>query len=182
MSLSVVVLKILPPKSEEGRTSPSPTVYQPVVAWGDDRAVHRIAAEVSPPPVVYAPIAQNTEQNVEQKAGQAEFAQLKQTLVVGTLLVALGLTAVVILVWGLRAGLSFGLGGAVGVLYLRLLAKSVEGSGGRGFPLGSARMIVFIGLMVVALKTEALAVLPAFFGFLTYKVFLLVYAIRLASK
>jgi ATP synthase protein I len=170
MSLSSVVLKILPPKSEEGRTSP----YRTVV----DRVADRVA-EVPPPPVVYVPMAQSAGSN---DAGQSEFAQLKQTLVVGTLLVALGLTVVVTLVWSLRAGLSFGLGGAVGALYLRLLAKSVEGNGGRGLPLGSARMAVFIGLMVVALKTEALAVLPAFFGFLTYKVFLLVYAIRLASK
>ncbi len=162
MSLSSVVLKILPPKSEEGRTSP-------YVVDG--------VAEVPPPPVMYVSMGQGT-----GDAGQAEFAQLKQTLIVGTLLVALGLTVAVTLVWGLRAGLSFGLGGAVGALYLRLLAKSIEGNGGRGLPLGSARMAVFIGLMVVSLKTQALAVLPAFFGFLTYKVFLLVYAIRLASK
>ncbi len=169
MSVSVVVLKILPPKSEEGRTSP----YRRVVDEG--------AATVPPPPVVYVPIAQK---GGTGDGGQAEFAQLKRTLVVGTLLVALGLTAAVSLVWGLHTGLSFGLGGAAGALYLRLLAKSVEGthSGGWRFPLGSARMVVFIGLMVVALKTEALAVLPAFFGFLTYKVFLLVYAIRLASQ
>ncbi|MFQ3679533.1 MAG: ATP synthase subunit I [Pseudanabaenaceae cyanobacterium] len=117
-------------------------------------------------------------------SGLSEFAQLKQTLVVGTLLFALGLTVVVTVVWSLRTGLSFGLGGAVGALYLRLLAKSVERtpSGGWQLPLGSARMVVFVGLMVVALKTEALAALPAFFGFLTYKAFLLVYAICLASK
>ncbi|NJK59524.1 MAG: ATP synthase subunit I [Oscillatoriales cyanobacterium SM2_1_8] len=103
---------------------------------------------------------------------------------VGTLIAAVVLTVLVALIWNLKAGLSFGLGGAVGALYLRLLAKSVEGTPGGGWslPLGSARMVVFIGLMVVALKTEALAVLPTFFGFLTYKAFLLAYAIRLASK
>ncbi len=171
MSLSIVVLKILPPKSEEGRTSPYRTVVEEI---GVDEVERRAAAV---PPVVYIP-------RQGGDAGQAEFAQLKQTLVVGTLLVALGLTVTVSLVWGLRTGLSFGVGGAAGALYLRLLAKSVESthSGGWRFPIGSARMVVFIGLMVIALKTKTLAALPAFLGFLTYKVFLLVYAIRWASK
>lgn len=88
----------------------------------------------------------------------------------------IGVTTAV--VYGCKAGLSYGIGACSGMVYFRMLARSIDriGSGGTGF--GSPRLAIFIGVMVVALRWEQLAVLPVFLGFVTYKGAILLYAIK----
>jgi len=115
----------------------------------------------------------------EQKAelaakSAAEYEALKQKL----LLLTLGFTAVItlgtFLAYGWKIALSYVIGGCVGVVYLRMLSRGVDRLGTQTKRLGLNRFGVFIILIVVASRWEHLSILPAFFGFLTYKIAVLV--------
>lgn len=82
------------------------------------------------------------------------------------------------LVYGINTALSYGLGACSGMVYFRMLARSVDRIGGGGGGLGFPRLAVFIAVMIVALRWEKLAVLPVFLGFVTYKGAILLYAIQ----
>jgi ATP synthase protein I len=127
------------------------------------------------------------EQHPEQDAPQAEsssamedYYALQQELFLTTLI----LTGIIFFsVWGfytLNTALSYLLGSCVGVLYLRMLARSVERmtpqSKRRGSP---TRFVLFAGLIIIALQWNQLEFIPAFLGFLTYKVAVVVYTLRI---
>jgi len=82
------------------------------------------------------------------------------------------------LIYGINVGISYGVGACCGIVYFRMLAKSIDRLGGEGRGFGSPRLAIFIGVMIVALRWEKLAVLPVFLGFVTYKGAILLYAIR----
>lgn len=101
-----------------------------------------------------------------------EYRQLQQDLLKLTLV----FTGVIFLaVWGtysLTIALNYIVGSITGIVYFRMLAKSV-GSIGREQPAASVspsgRLAIFIGVMVVSTQWQQLSVLPVFLGFLTYK-------------
>jgi ATP synthase protein I len=107
-----------------------------------------------------------------------EFYQLKQML----LLVTLALTGIIfICVWffySLNIALNYLLGACTGVVYLRMLARDVEGLSQQQKRLSKARFAVFIGLIIVATQWHQLQIVPIFLGFLTYKATLLVYMVQ----
>ena len=107
-----------------------------------------------------------------------EFYQLKQRL----LLVTLALTGIIfICVWvfySLNIALNYLLGACTGVVYLRMLARDVEGLSQQQTRLSKARFAVFIGLIIVATQWHQLQIVPIFLGFLTYKATLLVYMVQ----
>jgi ATP synthase protein I len=107
-----------------------------------------------------------------------EFYQLKQRL----LLVTLALTGIIfICVWvfySLNIALNYLLGACTGVVYLRMLARDVEGLSQQQKRLSKARFAVFIGLIIVATQWHQLQIVPIFLGFLTYKATLLVYMVQ----
>ena len=107
-----------------------------------------------------------------------EFYQLKQTL----LLVTLALTGIIFIsVWFIyssSAALNYLLGGCVGVVYLRMLAKDIERIGGSKRSFGSTRLALFVGLMIIAAERQQLQILPIFFGFMTYKVAIIIYVLQ----
>jgi ATP synthase protein I len=124
---------------------------------------------------------------IAQKAADsiAEYQQLKQRLLFSTLGIASLGFAIASLNYGLNIGLNYLLGACVGALYLRQLAKSVDsiGASGGGFQglgqLGSPRIALFVGLIIVATRWHQLSLLPVFLGFLTYKAAILIYAIQI---
>lgn len=102
-----------------------------------------------------------------------EYYQLQRDL----LKLTLAFTAVIFLaVWGtysLNTALNYAVGSVTGIVYFRMLAKSV-GSIGRAQQASSngpssGRLAIFIGVMIVATQWQQLSVLPVFLGFLTYK-------------
>jgi ATP synthase protein I len=72
------------------------------------------------------------------------------------------------------------IGACTGVVYLRLLAKNVEQLGRQRSQVGSARLALIVGLVVVASRLNQLEILPIFLGFLTYKAALMIYVLRTA--
>lgn len=109
-----------------------------------------------------------------------EYRQLKQTL----LLVTVALTGIIFIsVWlsySLNTALNYLLGAGFSVVYLRMLAKDVEGLGEGKLRPGSTRLALFIGLFVVATQWQQLAILPIFLGFMTYKAALMIYVLQTA--
>lgn len=111
-------------------------------------------------------------------SGMQEFYQLRQELLI-TSLVLMGL--IFFPVWffySLNTALNYLLGACTGVVYLRLLAKNVEQLGREKQKLGKTQLVVLIGVLVAATQWEQLHILPVFLGFLTFKAAILVYTFR----
>jgi ATP synthase protein I len=115
-----------------------------------------------------------------QTDSMAEYYQLRQNLLLLTLLLSLGISLCVWGYYGLNVALNYLLGAIGGVVFLGLLARNVERLGGQGSNVGKSHLAVFIGLMVIAIRLPHLQVLTVFLGFLTYKVTLLIYVLQAA--
>ena len=106
-----------------------------------------------------------------------DYFRLQQNL----LLTTLGFTAFIFVsVWiaySLHIALNYLIGACVGVVYLRMLAKSVAEIGRERSKLGSGRLAIFIGLMIFATQYQQLEIVPVFLGFLTYKAALISYTL-----
>jgi ATP synthase protein I len=63
-----------------------------------------------------------------------------------------------------------------------MLGRSVAELGKTRSRLGVTRLALFVGLMVLAAKVKSLQILPIFFGFMTYKVTLLIYLVQTLSR
>jgi ATP synthase protein I len=99
-----------------------------------------------------------------------DYNRLKKKLLVLTLASGLIIGLVVWCVYGQKIALSYFIGALFGAIYLRMLAKGVDRLGKQSKRLGYARFGVFVILIAIAAKSEQLQVLPAFFGFMTYKI------------
>jgi ATP synthase protein I len=98
-----------------------------------------------------------------------EYNRLKFKLLMLTLTSGLVIGLIVLCVYGWNIALSYFVGAVVGAIYLRMLSKGVDRLGKQSKRLGYARFGVFVILIAIAAKSEQLQVLPAFFGFMTYK-------------
>ncbi len=77
--------------------------------------------------------------------------------------------------YGLKVALNYLLGACTGVVYLKMLAQSVDELGKQRNRLGYSRLGVFIGVMILATRLDQLQILPIFLGFMTYKAAILVF-------
>ncbi len=106
-----------------------------------------------------------------------DYDRLQQNL----LLLTLAFTGVIFfMVWGtysLNIALNYLVGAITGIVYFRMLAKSVSGIGREKSSTSSGRLAIFIGVMVVSTKWQQLSVLPVFLGFLTYKAALITFVV-----
>ncbi len=121
---------------------------------------------------------ENLEDALPAKNSMEEFYALRQELLLTTLVVS---SIVFVSVWWfytLDVAISYLLGTTVGMVYIRMLARDVERLGPEG-KLGKNRLALFVILIVVAARWNQLQVLPAFLGFLTFKMAIIIYTVRI---
>jgi ATP synthase protein I len=109
--------------------------------------------------------------------GMEHYERLQRRLLVAT--AAAVALAVPLTGWlfGGSAALSLLLGGLGGLLYLRLLARSVSRLGGDRRSVGKLQLLVPVALVLAAARIPSLQILPALLGFLLYKPALIVQAL-----
>lgn len=131
--------------------------------------------QMVPPPESSADLAETA-----QPSGNAmdEFYALRRELLLTTLAFTTVVFAAVLAYYGLDVALSYLFGAAVGLYYLRMLAKSVEKlTSDKG--LGKSRIALVALLVVLAARWDQIQIMPAFLGFLTYKLALIYYTLRI---
>ena len=109
--------------------------------------------------------------------GMEHFARLQFRLIVATLLVSLAAVLFASFYFDLFVARSLLVGAVAGLLYLRLLARSVARLGGESRKVGRFQLLVPALLVVAAAKSPQLDFLPAFIGFLLYKPALILQAL-----
>ena len=105
------------------------------------------------------------------------FLRLQRRLLLATLLLTLVVSTITWPLFGASVARSLLLGGCCGLLYLRLLARSVARIGPESRSLGRFQIVVPALLVVAAARVPALHLLPALLGFLLYKPALLLQAV-----
>ena len=109
--------------------------------------------------------------------GMEDYARLQRRLMLATLVVSLFAALVTALRFDLHVARSLLVGAFAGLLYLRLLARSVARLGGGSRQVGRFQLVVPMLLIVASSRLPQLDLLPAFLGFLLYKPALLVQAV-----
>jgi ATP synthase protein I len=149
----------------------TPVVATPVMAEHDLLPELRTPAAAcsaeSTPTTVSAPGA-------ESDHGMDDYRRLQRRLIVATACATV--IAVPITAWffDTAAALSLMVGGVAGMLYLRLLARSMSRLGVDRKSVGKAQLLVPVVLVLAAARIPSLHMLPALLGFLLYKPALIV--------
>ncbi|BAZ05874.1 ATP synthase subunit I [Calothrix sp. NIES-3974] len=120
------------------------------------------------------------QKNTTTANSMQEFYQLYRQLLVITLALIGIIFISVWIFYSMNIALNYLLGACAGVLYLRMLAKDVEGLSEENQSLSKNRLALVAVLIIVASQWQQLKILPIFLGFLTYKATLLVYMLQIA--
>ncbi len=120
--------------------------------------------------------SQETPESEQPKSdSMKEYYKLKHTLLIVTLALA---GVIFVMIWGyysLTVALNYLLGACFSLVYLNMLAREVERVGTFKRRIGSTRLALFVGLMIVATRWQQLQIIPIFLGFMTYKAGILFY-------
>jgi len=106
-----------------------------------------------------------------------EYGRLQRRLLLATLAVSVLVSLGTWMIVGGATARSVLLGGCCGLLYLRLLARSVGRLGPDSRSLGRFQILVPALLVIGAARFPAIHLLPALLGFLLYKPALLLQAV-----
>ena len=106
-----------------------------------------------------------------------EYARLQQRLILATLTVSAAAVPITALVFDLHIAGSVLVGALAGVLYLRLLARSVSKLGNGSKKVGKLQLLVPVVLVLAGARLPQLELLPALLGFLLYKPALILQAV-----
>jgi ATP synthase protein I len=110
-------------------------------------------------------------------AAMGEYYRLQQNLLICTVAFSAIIFFCVWLTYSLPVALNYLIGACGGVVYLRMLARNVANIGRGQQRIGSGRLAIVIGLIVVASQWQQLEIMPVFLGFLTYKAALIAYTL-----
>ena len=124
----------------------------------------------------------DTSASPDSSPQQSEFHQTQERLFLATLGLSVVIAGGVALTYTPSIAANYLLGAIGGVVYLRMLGRSVARLGKGSDRLGVARLAVFVGLILLATQLDSLQVLPIFFGFLSYKLTLLLYLLQLLTR
>ena len=116
----------------------------------------------------------------EPDASIQEYYQLQGNLLKLTLILTGIIFISVWIFYSLNIALNYLLGACTGVVYLRMLARNVAQLGRQKKRLGSSRLAVLIGVLIVASQLHELQIIPIFLGFLTYKAAIISYMLQTA--
>jgi len=105
------------------------------------------------------------------------YARLQRRMILATLIVSALAVPITALVFDLHTAGSLLVGALAGVLYLRLLARSVAKLGNGSKKVGKLQLLVPVVLVLAAAKLPELELLPALIGFLLYKPALILQAV-----
>lgn len=110
----------------------------------------------------------------------SDYASLTRRLYLTALIIAAFAFGAVLLVYPLNTALSYLLGAVGGLVYFRMLDRSVAGigPGSRKLSGGPVRLGILALILVIAIKSGTLEILPTFLGFLTLKVAILLDTLR----
>ncbi|WP_164929137.1 ATP synthase subunit I [Gloeobacter violaceus] len=109
----------------------------------------------------------------------ADYHALRRRIYLTVVVIAAFAFVVIGFAYSLNTALSYLLGAGGGLLYFRMLDRSIQSIGDGDRRLGGpARVGLFAVLMVMAIKSGSLEILPTFFGFLTIKAAILVDTLR----
>ena len=114
----------------------------------------------------------------EVKSG-GEYDKFRQQLLVTTLISSVVIAFTLAWFYSTNVVLNYATGSLVGLVYLRMLGRGVARLGPASRSTGSgARLALFAALIIIATRVDSLEILPIFFGFMTYKAALFVYAFQ----
>ena len=114
--------------------------------------------------------------------GMEDYNRLKFRLLAITIASGIIIGLAVWAWYGWNIALSYFVGALVGTAYFRMLTKGVDRLGTESNRLGFSRLGLFVLLIAIAAKSDQLEILPAFLGFMTYKVAVLVIVAQDLSK
>ncbi|HEY9643524.1 MAG TPA: ATP synthase subunit I [Coleofasciculaceae cyanobacterium] len=114
----------------------------------------------------------------EPDASMQEYFQLQESLLKVTLIITGVVFISVWIFYSLNIALNYLIGACTGVVYLRMLARNVAQLGRERKQLGSSRLALLIGVIIVASRLNELQIMPIFLGFLTYKVAIIFYMLQ----
>jgi ATP synthase protein I len=110
-------------------------------------------------------------------SAMGEYYQLQQNLLICTVAFSGVIFFCTWAAYSLPIALNYLIGACGGVVYLRMLAKNVANLGRGQQRVGSGRLAIVIGLILVASQWQQLQIVPVFLGFLTYKAALIAYTL-----
>ncbi len=98
-----------------------------------------------------------------------EYVSFQRRIFKMTLVVTVFSAIFTIIFFGLDAAISLLIGAFAGILYLRLLAKSIGSLGKQSSSVSKFQLLVPVVLILTVFKFSAIHLLPALVGFLLYK-------------
>ncbi len=104
----------------------------------------------------------------------ADYARLKRRLIQATLIASAAAVPIAALAFDLSTAGSLLVGALAGLLYLRLLSRSVDKLGNGARSVGKVQLLVPVVLVISSTRIPQLDLLPALIGFLLYKPALLI--------